>query len=118
MDRRDASWTVAEPLGLLEAGRKRTSYFSYPLLELEGSCNTYTVVGSDGSHVTRGFCPNCGSPILSYVAEVPAVTFIKAGSLDDPSWVRAESSYWNRSARDWSPVDERIPSFAGNPPAS
>ena len=31
MDRKDTSLTVAEPLGMLEAGRKKTRYFSYPL---------------------------------------------------------------------------------------
>jgi len=30
-DRRDTSLAVAEPLGMLEAGRKKTRYFSYPL---------------------------------------------------------------------------------------
>ncbi len=30
MDRKDTSLTVAEPLGILEAGRKKTRYFSYP----------------------------------------------------------------------------------------
>ena len=32
MDRRDTLLTVAAPLGMLEAGWKRTRYFSYPLL--------------------------------------------------------------------------------------
>jgi hypothetical protein len=31
MDRRDTSLTVAETLGMLSAGRKKTRYFSYPL---------------------------------------------------------------------------------------
>ncbi len=100
------------------SGKATIVFLPTAALELEGSCKTYTVIGTDGSHVTRGFCPECGSPIISYVAEVPAVKFIKAGTLDDPSWVQAESSFWNRSARDWSPVDDRIPSFLGNPPAS
>lgn len=100
------------------SGKATILFLPSDTLEIEGGCKTYTVVGSEGSHVTRGFCPECGSPIISYVTEVPGVRFIKAGSLDDSSWVRVESSFWNRSARDWSPVDGRIPSFAGNPPAS
>jgi hypothetical protein len=31
MDRRDTSLTVAEPLGMLQAGTKRTRHFSYSL---------------------------------------------------------------------------------------
>ena len=84
-------------------------------LQIEGEVKTFTVVGSDGSHVTRGFCGDCGSPLLSYVAEMPEIKFIKAGSLDDSSWVSITSSYWKKSAESWSPVAEGLPAFAGNP---
>lgn len=84
-------------------------------LTLKGEPRTYTVVGSEGSHVTRGFCGDCGSPVLSYVAEQPTLKFIKAGSLDDSRWVEISSSYWHTSAEAWSPVDASLPSFKGNP---
>ena len=84
-------------------------------LLIKGEPKTYTVVGSAGSHVTRGFCAHCGSPVLSYVAEQPALKFIKAGSLDDSSWVEITSSYWETSAKTWSPVDSALPAFRGNP---
>ena len=84
-------------------------------LEVSGEYRIYTVIGSDGSHVSRGFCPTCGSPIISYAAEQPDLRFIKAGSLDDPSWVRAEASYWKVSAQPWDPVNGDIPSFEKNP---
>ena len=84
-------------------------------LQIRGEPKTYTVVGSAGSHVTRGFCGRCGSPVLSYVAEQPALKFVKAGSLDDSSWVEITSSYWESSAKGWSPVDLTLPAFRGNP---
>lgn len=84
-------------------------------LSIEGSYKTYTVVGSDGSHVSRGFCPECGAPFLSFVAEQPDVRFIKAGSLDESTWVVPEVSYWRDSAQSWSPVDPSLPSVPGNP---
>ena len=84
-------------------------------LKLEGQVKFYTVVGSDGSHVTRGFCPQCGSPLVSFVEEAAEIRFVKAGSLDDSSWVRIDSSYWQQSAAEWSPIDNSIPCFKGNP---
>ena len=84
-------------------------------LSLSGEYKAYTVVGSDGSHVSRGFCPECGSPVISYTAEQPEIKFIKAGSLDDPSWVKPEASYWETSAHAWDPVSTGIPSFPRNP---
>ena len=45
-------------------------------LEIEGEPRFYTVVGTAGSHVSRGFCPNCGSPVISGVDEDPAIRFM------------------------------------------
>lgn len=84
-------------------------------LKLEGQVKFYTVVGSAGSHVTRGFCPQCGSPLVSFVKEAAEIRFVKAGSLDDSSWVRVDSSYWQQSATEWSPIDNSIPCYKGNP---
>jgi hypothetical protein len=84
-------------------------------LELEGEPRFYTVTGSAGSHVSRGFCPNCGSPVISFVEEDPALRFIKAGSLDDSSWVSVSATYWADSAQPWAPADESTHCFAGNP---
>jgi hypothetical protein len=84
-------------------------------LEISGELKSYTVTGTAGSHVTRGFCPACGSPVMSQVEEDPSMRFIKAGSLDDSSWVQANVSFWSGSAHNWSPVDDSIPGHVANP---
>ena len=71
----------------------------------------YSVIGYDGTNVHRGFCPECGSPVISYVTEQPGLRFIKAGSLDDSSWLEIKSSYWKISACQWDPINSSIPSF-------
>lgn len=85
-------------------------------LQSEGELKTYTVTGTEGTHVTRGFCPDCGSGLISYLEEVPVMRFVKAGSLDDSSWVEIESSFWSCTAQPWSPVDADHPAFEKNPP--
>ncbi len=84
-------------------------------LSTEGEISTYTVTGTDGGHVTRGFCPSCGSQLISYLEEMPATRFVKAGTLDDGSWVVVDSSFWSCSAEPWSPVDSSSPAFEKNP---
>ncbi|MFT5482828.1 MAG: hypothetical protein ACI9GW_001482 [Halieaceae bacterium] len=84
-------------------------------VETAGELKTYTVTGTDGAHVTRGFCPECGSQLLSYLEEMPTLRFVKAGTLDDSSWVTIDSSFWSCSAEAWSPVDASSPAFEGNP---
>lgn len=86
-------------------------------LESKGELKTYTVVGTAGAHVNRGFCPTCGCQVMSHIDEMPTLKIIKVGTLDDSSWIKIDSSFWGDSAEDWSPVDERAPSFAANPPA-
>jgi hypothetical protein len=85
------------------------------LLETTGELKTYTVTGTDGSHVTRGFCPECGSQLISYVEEMPDLRFVKAGSLTDSSWVTIDSSFWSSTAEPWAPVSADSPAFAKNP---
>ena len=97
------------------SGKATILFLPVDALQMKGEFKTYTVVGTDASHVNRGFCPNCGCPIISFVDEQPDVKFIKAGSLDDPSWVKPEASYWSESAYEWAPVDPTIPSTPANP---
>ncbi|MBT3428070.1 MAG: GFA family protein [Gammaproteobacteria bacterium] len=84
-------------------------------LKIQGIVKYFTVTGSEGSQVTRGFCPQCGSPLVSYVQESADFKFVKAGSLDDSSWLQIDSSYWQKSAVNWAPTDPSIPCFGGNP---
>ena len=86
-------------------------------LEIEGEIKFFTVTGTDGGHVTRGFCESCGSPLISFVEEMQGVKFIKAGSLDDSSWLKINSNFWSSTAREWSPIDENLHSFNQNPEA-
>lgn len=85
-------------------------------LQSEGELHTYQCVGSEGSHVTRAFCPTCGSQMMSWVEELPGMVFVKAGTLDDSSWVKPAVSFWSDTAEPWSPVDPEIPAVPRNPP--
>ena len=84
-------------------------------LQMKGEIKIYTVTGTDGSHVTRGFCESCGSPLISYIEEMQGIRLIKAGSLDDSSWLKIDSNFWSSTSREWSPVDETLHSFIKNP---
>ena len=55
-------------------------------LKLNGDLKFFTVSGSAGSKVSRGFCEDCGSPLISFVEENPNIKFIKAGSIDAVSY--------------------------------
>ena len=62
-----------------------------PALAVEGgTLASFSTTGEDhGGETQRYFCSNCGSPLYSVAAVLPDVAFIKAGSLDDASWLAA-----------------------------
>ena len=97
------------------SGKATIVFIPTKSLKITNNYKVYSVIGHDGTNVHRGFCPNCGSPVISYVTEQPDLRFIKAGSLDNSSWINIESSFWGISANKWDPVNDNIPCFEQNP---
>ena len=54
-------------------------------VKLRGEVRFDGVRGSSGKMVERGFCPNCGSPVIQKVERLANALGIQAGSLDDPA---------------------------------
>ena len=66
--------------------------------------STYSTIGEDhGGETERSFCSACGAPVFSHAAVMPEVVFLKAGSLDDASWVQPSVEAWTSSAQPWTP---------------
>ena len=76
---------------------------------VEGSTlASFATTGEDhGGDTQRHFCSACGSPVFSIAAVAPELAFIKAGSLDDASWLAPAVEVWTSSAQPWSPHFER-----------
>ena len=72
---------------------------------VEGSTiATYATTGEDhGEDTERSFCTACGAPVFSIAAVLPELAFIKAGSLDDASWLEPAVEVWTSSAQPWAP---------------
>ncbi len=98
------------------SGQQRSIIFlAKKNIEVEGELKYYESVGTAGSHVRRGFCAECGSGVLSYAKEVPHIIYLKAGTLDDSSWIKIDSNFFTSSAEEWNKPDETIKSFEKNP---
>ncbi len=69
---------------------------------------SYATTGEDhGADTQRSFCSACGSPVFSIAAVSPELALIKAGTLDDASWLEPAVEVWTSSAQPWSPRFER-----------
>src|SRR5687768_15041233 len=70
--------------------------------DVSGAVSTHVTVGDEhGQPVERRFCPSCGSPLFSETQALPGVILLKAGTLDDASWVEPQLEVWGRSAQPW-----------------
>lgn len=66
---------------------------------------TWDTLGGDGSIKRCAFCPTCGSRIMHGSDDPDEAVSIKAGSLDDTSWLQPVAHIWLRSAQPWIQVD-------------
>lgn len=76
----------------------------------------FATTGEDhGGQTERNFCSACGSPIFSAAAVMPEMIFLKAGSLDDASWLEPAVEAWTSSAQPWSPRFENTAQLERGP---
>jgi hypothetical protein len=88
------------------------------MFHLEGEpLATFQTTGTDSREQReRKFCPQCGSPVLSILAEAPEIIWLKAGTLDDASWVSPAIEVWCESAQPWTDRLPRRPRLQRGPP--
>ena len=84
----------------------------------KGQLKTYHDTADSGATVYRRFCPECGSPLFSVMADAPQVMFIKAGTLDDVSTLKPQFQIWCKSAQPWVELDPALPRFEENLPVA
>ena len=84
--------------------------------ELTGELSEHTTVGDDhGQPTHRRFCGRCGSPVVTVSPALPGVVIIKAGTLDDASWLEPQMEIWGTSAQSWIPEVEGRPRLERSP---
>ena len=79
----------------------------------KGAPKFYTVPGDSGNRVSRGFCPECGSPLFSRLSGLPDVVGVRVGSLDDPSCYRPTMDMFVARAQPWDHMNPELPKFPG-----
>lgn len=84
-------------------------------LRVKGEMKFYDHPADSGHVVSRGFCGNCGSAILSRNSAMTGMAFVRASSLDDPNSVTPQMIVYASRAPTWDKMDPALPSFAEMP---
>ncbi len=66
-----------------------------------------TFQSSEG--VTRGFCPDCGTPLFYRSTKFPNETHFYASLLDDPDKVEPREHYYAAEALAWLKLNDGLP---------
>ncbi len=76
------------------------------------SVQEFTKKADDGDHISRFFCPECGSTIYAKPHSQTDYIWIRAGLLDDPSIIKPSHQSWICSKVKWSEIPKGIKSFS------
>ena len=85
-------------------------------LALEGDLTIFSTTGESGAKVHRHFCGKCGSPIYSQPDAMPGAIFLKAGTLDDTSWLTPDFEMFCDTAQPWVKMTGEWDRMPRNPP--
>lgn len=83
---------------------------------VSGQLKFYDKPADSGNIVSRGFCPDCGSPVYSVNSGWDGMAFIRASSLDDPNAVTPMLSVYTSRAPSWDQPNADLPGFPEMPP--
>jgi hypothetical protein len=77
----------------------------------QGQSASYADTGESGKPLSRKFCGNCGSSLATETEALPGAIVIKAGTLDDKSWLKPNYHIWTRSAQPWVQIQSGATTF-------
>jgi hypothetical protein len=83
--------------------------------KLNGTPKGHTVIADSGTPTTRCFCGECGTPLFGKPSGDFPFVMLRAGSMDDASWLKPHSTIWVSSAQPWAAISDKIPRFERNP---
>ncbi len=76
--------------------------------EISGEIKYYEQGSDNGAKTYTGFCPTCGSPLISKTARFPERLYWHVASLDDPSRFAPKFVVYEESAHAWDYIDPAL----------
>ncbi|WP_424251335.1 GFA family protein [Collimonas pratensis] len=99
-------------------GHTSNMVFEASCFAMDGPIKFWPSQADSGHTVNRGFCEQCGSPILSNSSGMPGLVFVRAASLDDPDIFLPTMIIHGNSAPEWDAIDLTLPYFSTEPNAN
>ena len=98
------------------SGASLTIYPKDAVRITKGSLRFYATTADSGNNVNRGFCQNCGTPVMSTLDRSDEIVVVKLGALDDPSVFTPQVVFWTSEAHAWTKFPDGTVQHEANPP--
>ena len=99
------------------AGHASAMVFPRAAATVTGEPRFHETSADSGHLARRGFCAQCGSPVLGGSSAAPELLVVFAGSLDDASRFVPQAVIFHSRAQPWDVADPALPVFPASPPA-
>lgn len=80
-----------------------------------GPMKTWERPADSGSRLTCHFCPECGVRLFHARSGTNDIWNLKAGTLDDTSWLQPAGHIWTGSAQKWVHIPDHTLNYAAQP---
>lgn len=91
-------------------------FFPEGAIEVHGDIKYFRRVGESGKEIATGFCPGCGTQLVSKPGTMQGLIGVRVGTLDHPEIYKPAADIFIKSASPWDHMDPNIPKFEGYPP--
>jgi hypothetical protein len=81
----------------------------------QGELRFHASPSEAGGQTHRGFCPDCGSPVLGKPDSIPHLVALRTASLDDPAGFQPQMEVWTSDAHPWDALHPALPKFEKYP---
>jgi hypothetical protein len=75
------------------------------IIKGENEIGIYTYIADSGNSMSRLFCKNCGSPIMTLHPSKPQFAWIKAGIIDQPDSIKPIRETWTSRKVQWAEIN-------------
>jgi hypothetical protein len=75
---------------------------------LSGRLKKFEIRCDSGRIKTCAFCPDCGTRIYHQTEKGMS---LKAGTLDDTSWLSPDAHYWTKRKQEWVAIPDGVVQF-------
>jgi len=95
---------------LTTGGAAHDAFYRAEDVSWSGPIKWHEVMPASGVALARGFCSECGTPMVARSAAERPFVVVRIGIFDDTSDLAPQQAIWTSSAPSWAHIDPAIPS--------